>query len=195
MLSCLHEDVPRTRVSSSQLCTPLSLLRLPQPARKAVEKTVQNVENKAIDAEHKAQANAYELDKDRAALAHIPVPTKSLYVDVKEPGSWQNPFISVDKDYLTLRITHKDANASELGKGTLMRPETARRQEIQITQDKLADALIALPDDAWHYGRVVAVGESPIANPKDRPQIRRSIEATIKQLNDMGVVVDEWPGR
>ncbi len=174
---------------------PVLLIGCQNQPEKAVEKTVQNVENKAINAEHKAQANAAELDKDRAALAHIPVPTKSLYVDVKEPGSWQNPFISVDKDYLTLRITHKDANSSDIGKGTLLRTETARRQEIQVTPDKLAEALIALPDDAWHYGRVVAVGESPLANPKDKPQVRRTIETTIKQLNDMGVVVEEWPGR
>lgn len=207
---CLHRTIriEFRSMASLAILIPMKILRLAllsalpvlligcqnQP-EKAVEKTVQNVENKAINAEHKAQANAAELDKDRAALAHIPVPTKSLYVDVKEPGSWQNPFISVDKDYLTLRITHKDANSSDIGKGTLLRTETARRQEIQVTPDKLAEALIALPDDAWHYGRVVAVGESPLANPKDKPQVRRTIETTIKQLNDMGVVVEEWPGR
>ncbi len=162
---------------------------------KAVESTVKRVENKALDAEHKAQAQQAQLDRDRAALAHIPVPTKSLYVDIKEPGAWQNPFISVDKDYLTLRITHQDANASSLGKGTILRPETARRQEVQISPDKLTEALLDLPDDAWRYGRIVAIGESPLADPKYRPQIRRNIEATIGQLNDLGVVVEEWPSR
>ncbi len=161
----------------------------------AVANVAQNVENKALDAEHKAQAQAAELDKNRAALSHIPVPTKSLYVDVHEPGAWQNPFISVDAEMITVRITHNDANASNVGQGTLLRPESARRQEIQIHPDALTEALIALPDDAWHYGRVVAVGESPLANPKSRPQIRRNIEATIKQLNDLGVVVEEWPAR
>lgn len=182
-------------LSTALLLPALLLLGCKSKPEKTVVSTVQSVENEARTAEHTAQAQAAELEKDRAALAHIPVPTKSLYVDVKEPGTWQNPFISVDKDYLTLRITHKDANSSELGKGTLLRPETARRQEVQISQDKLAEALIALPDDAWGYGRVVAVGESPLENPKDRPQVRRIIEATIKQLNDMGVVVEEWPAR
>lgn len=162
---------------------------------KSVVSTVQNVENTARNAEHKEQAHQAELDRERASLAHIPVPTKSLYVDAKEPGSWQNPFISVDKDYLTLRITHMDANSSDIGKGSLLRPETARREEVEIAPDKLTEALLALPGDAWRYGRVVAVGESPLASPASRPQVRRNIEAAIKQLNDLGIVVEEWPAR
>jgi hypothetical protein len=161
----------------------------------AVVNVAQNVKNNARDAEHKAQSQAAELDKNRNALARIPVPNKSLYVDVHEPGAWLNPFISVDATMITVRITHNDANPSSMGQGTILRPESARRQEIQIKPDALTEALIALPDDAWHYGRVVAVGESPLANPKSRPQIRRNIEASIKQLNDLGVVVEEWPTR
>jgi nitrogen fixation/metabolism regulation signal transduction histidine kinase len=42
---------------------------------------------------------------------------------------------------------------------------------------------------------VVAVAESPAANKSDRPKLRRNVEAVIQQLNDLGVVVDEWPGR
>ena len=30
---------------------------------------------------------------------------------------------------------------------------------------------------------------------KDRPQVRRNVEAAIKKLNDLGVVVEEWPAR
>ena len=29
----------------------------------------------------------------------------------------------------------------------------------------------------------------------DRPKVRRNVEAAIKQLNDLGIVVEEWPGR
>jgi hypothetical protein len=88
-----------------------------------------------------------------------------------------------------------DANPSELGKGGILRPSAARRQEIQIRQQDLVDALIALPEGAWPYGRVVAIEESPLADKKSRPEIRRQIEAAIQQLNDLGVVVDEWPAR
>jgi Asp-tRNA(Asn)/Glu-tRNA(Gln) amidotransferase A subunit family amidase len=42
---------------------------------------------------------------------------------------------------------------------------------------------------------VIAVAESPSAAPKDRPKVRRNVEAAIQQLNDLGVVVEEWPSR
>ena len=44
-------------------------------------------------------------------------------------------------------------------------------------------------------GGVVAIEESPLADKKVRPAIRRQIEAIIQQLNDLGVVVDDWPER
>jgi hypothetical protein len=118
-----------------------------------------------------------------------------MYVDVHEPGAWVNPFLSVDTDTLNLRITMADANTSSVGQGTMLRPEAARRQEIQIRPADLAKALIALPPGAWRYGRVIAVAESPVASKKDRPTVRRNVEAAIKQLNDLGIVVEEWPTR
>jgi hypothetical protein len=77
----------------------------------------------------------------------------------------------------------------------LLRPEAARRQELQLRLSDLDDAIAAIPAGAWRYGRVIAVAESPSAPPKDRPKVRRNVEAVIRQLNDLGVVVEEWPGR
>jgi hypothetical protein len=77
----------------------------------------------------------------------------------------------------------------------MLRPEAARRQELQIHLADLPKALIALPDGAWRYGRVVAIAEAPEAARKDRPAIRRNMEAAIQKLNDMGIVVEEWPTR
>jgi len=159
------------------------------------EQAVEGVAQTAVNAEHKAQAAGTELDRQRAALAAIPLPTKSMYVDVHEPGQWANPFLSVNSDTLNLRITLADANPSAVGQGTMLRPEAARRQELELRPGDLVQALIALPPGAWRYGRVIAVAESPLANPKDRPKVRRNVEAAIKQLNDLGVVVDEWPAR
>jgi len=116
-------------------------------------------------------------------------------VDVHEPGAWANPFLSIDAETLNLRVTMTDANPSSLGKGTMLRPEAARRQEIQLRPADLADALVALPPGAWRYGRVIAVAESPLASRKDRPKVRRNVEAAIQQLNDLGLVVEEWPAR
>jgi hypothetical protein len=118
-----------------------------------------------------------------------------MYVDVHEPGAWANPFLSVDAENFTLRITLSDANPSTVGQGTMLRPEAARRQEIQLRPADLANAVVALPSGAWRYGRVIAVAESPLAAAKDRPKLRRNMEAAIQQLNDLGLVVEEWPTR
>jgi hypothetical protein len=156
---------------------------------------VTKVTTTAVNAEHTAQAAYAERDQQRAQLARIAIPTKSRYVDVHEPGAWANPFLSFDSQMINLRVTLADANTSTLGQGGLLRPSAARRREVQIAPKDMVEALMALPESAWPYGRVVAIEESPLADKKARPQIRRQIEAAIQQLNDLGVVVDEWPAR
>ena len=118
-----------------------------------------------------------------------------MYVDIHEPSAWANPFLSVGADTITLRITFADAIPSTVGQGTMLRPAAARRQELQLRPADLAKAIIAIPPSAWKYGRVIAVAESPVAAPKDRPKVRRNVEAAIQQLNDLGIVVEEWPTR
>lgn len=159
------------------------------------EQAVAGVAQNAVNAEHKAQAAATERDLQRTALEAVPLPAKSMYVDVHEPGAWANPFLSVGADTLDLRITLADANPSTMGQGTMLRPAGARRQELQLRLADLPKALIALPPGAWRYGRVIAVAESPLASKKDRPKVRRNVEAAIQQLNDLGIVVEEWPTR
>jgi len=82
-----------------------------------------------------------------------------------------------------------------MGEGTMLRPAAARRQELQLRPADLVPALLALPRAAWPYGRVIAIAESPAASRKDRPKVRRNVEAAIQQLNDLGIVVEEWPTR
>lgn len=159
------------------------------------QQAVEGVAQNAVKAEHDAQATATVRDSERAQLELIPLPTKSMYVDVHEPSAWANPFLSVGADAITLRIVYADANPSAVGQGTLLRPEAARRQELQLIPADLAKAVAAIPASAWKYGRVIAVAESPNAAPKDRPKVRRNVEAAIQQLNDLGVVVEEWPSR
>lgn len=161
----------------------------------AVVGVAQNAVNAERQAQLAAQAQAAKRDQQRGALSRISLPTKSLYVDVHEPSAWANPFLSVGVDTLTLRITFADANPSPVGEGTMLRPEAARRQEVQLRPVDLADAMVALPEGAWRYGRVIAVAEAPGASSKDRPKIRRNLEAAIQQLNDLGIVVEEWPTR
>jgi len=165
------------------------------PGCRKEEQAVVGVAKNAAQAEQKVQAAVTERDRERDELSKIPLPTKSLYINIREPGEWENPFISADANYLNLRVTMADANPSPLGQGSMLRPAAARRQELQIRPDKLAEALIALPPGAWRYGRVVAIVESPLADRKKRAQVRRNVEAAIQKLNDLSVVVEEWPSR
>jgi hypothetical protein len=183
------------RVKTGQFAVVALLVAVAVVACRKEEQAVAGVAHSAQQAEQKAQAAATERDRQRAELAKVPLPTKSMYINVHEPGQWANPFISADADYLTLRVTMADANPSPMGEGTLLRPEAARRQELQVRPAELAEALIALPPGAWRYGRVVAIAESPLADKKKRPVIRRNVEAAIQKLNDLEVVVDEWPVR
>ncbi len=158
------------------------------------EQAVVGVAQNAVNAEQKAQARATERDSQRAQLAAIPLPTKSLYVDVHERSAWNNPFVSVGSDMISMRILMGDANTSNIGQGTMLRPTAARTQEVQLRLSDLANAVSAVPASAWPYGRVIAVAEAS-ENPKDRPKVRRNLEAAIQQLNDLGIVVEEWPAR
>jgi hypothetical protein len=54
------------------------------------EQAVEGVAQTAVKAEQKAQATATELDTERAQLELIPLPTKSMYVDIHEPSAWAN---------------------------------------------------------------------------------------------------------
>lgn len=155
-------------------------------------KTAMTAEEKAAAA---AKASESSTERRRSLLAQIPLPTKSMYIDVREPAAWRNPFVSVDAESLNLRIVLPDNGLGGDGQEGMLRPEGARRQQIQVRPGDLPEALIALPAGAWHYGRVVAVAESPDADRKNRPKLRRNVEAVIQQLNDLGVVVDEWPAR
>ena len=156
---------------------------------------VEGVVHKAETAEKKVQANQTELDQERAQLEQIPLPTKSLYIDIHDPAAWDNPFLSVGPDDISLRILLPDANPSPAGQGSMLRPEAARRQQLDLRPSDLDEAVAAIPAGAWHYGRVIAIAESPSAAPKDRPKVRRNVEAAINRLNDLGVVVEEWPSR
>jgi hypothetical protein len=159
------------------------------------EQAVEGVAQTAAKAEQQVQATETALDSERAQLEQIPLPTKSLYIDVHEPAAWENPFLSVGPEIITLRVVMPDANPTTIGQGTMLRPEAARRQELQLRPADLDKAIVAIPAGAWHYGRVIAVAESPFATPKDRPMVRRNVELAIKRLNDLGIVVEEWPGR
>lgn len=114
--------------------------------------------------------------------------------------SWENPYLTVQGGMLNLHVTLADANPSNLGLGSILRPVGARRQELNVRTSDLPSALNAVPPSAWPYGRVVAVEEAHDTPVSARPQVRRNMEAAMQTLSDLGIVVYEWsesgnPGR
>jgi hypothetical protein len=145
--------------------------------------------------QQQARALAKSEATARVSLAEIPPPSKHLYVNVHSTDAWQNPFLTVHRDTLTLRVIFPQQTSSALDAGTLLHPAAARRQELEIRMSDLPEALAAIPEFSWPYGRVAAIEEAPNASRQDRPQIRRNVEQAIRIVNDLDVVVDEWtPG-
>jgi hypothetical protein len=128
----------------------------------------------------------------RVSLEQIPPPFKRRYLNVHSTDAWENPFLSVHRDSVTLRVIFPRRAASPLDAGTMLHPDAARKQELEVRLSDLPEALSAVPDFAWPYGRVVAIEESPTAARQDRAQVRRNVETAIRIVNDLNIVVDEW---
>jgi hypothetical protein len=136
--------------------------------------------------------SASQLASAREDLALIPAPSKSRYLAVKSLTAWENPYLTVQGSMVTLHVLVADANTSDLGVGGLLRPVGARRQNLNVRAADLPAAIDAIPQDAWPYGRVVAVEEAHDVPVSARPEVRRNMEAAIKTLGDVGIVVYEW---
>ena len=119
----------------------------------------------------------------------IPPPSKNRYMTVHTFESWENPYITVQANMLTLHVLLADANTSNYGAGGILRPVGARRQELNIGLDKLGDAISAVPQSSWPYGRVIALEEAHKTPRNAEPQVRRTMETAVSTLNDLGIVV------
>jgi hypothetical protein len=144
-------------------------------------------EAKAIAVQEQQETNLA-----RQQMELIPPPSKTRYMAVKSLALWENPYLTVQGGMVTLHVVQADANKSDLGLGGMLRPIGARRQDLNVRVSDLPAALNAIPQNYWPYGRVVAVEEAHEVPVSARPQVRRNVEAVIKTLNDLGVVVYEW---
>jgi hypothetical protein len=141
-------------------------------------------------ASHQAVAEQRaEVEGQREQLQAVPPPTKGRYMAVHSFESWENPFLTVQQGMVELYVTQADPNTSTLGTGGMLRPIGARRQELNISLDDLGEAMAAVPQSAWPYGRVVAIEEAHKTPPSAEPAVRRSMEAAVGKLNDLGIVV------
>jgi hypothetical protein len=141
-----------------------------------------------VNASRQAQAS------DRDLLDQIPPPAKSRYMTIHTKESWENPYLVVSAKNVSLRIMYPAPPQSNVLPGNLLQPKNARKRVLELRLSDLPEALASLPEDSWPYGRVIAVEEDPNEVRSDRIQIRRNVETTIQMLNDLGVVVYEWPG-
>lgn len=103
-------------------------------------------------------------------------PDPSKYREVRDSNDWRNPFLVINRDGVLLR-----AKAVSVGEWK------------QVPLDKLAETLIALPPEAWPYGRVVGVMESGIRGLNENEYIELNRTQTEKILKSLGLTVDWWP--
>jgi len=139
-----------------------------------------------------ATASPQEIESARQQMELIPPPSKTRYLAVHTLPDWENPYLTLQENMATLHVTLADANPSDLGTGGMLRPVGARRQDLNVRVSDLPAALNAVPENSWPYGRVVAVEEAHDTPASARPAVRRNMEAAIKTLGDLGVVVYEW---
>jgi len=139
-----------------------------------------------------AAASPQEMEAARQQMESIPLPSKSRYLAVRTLTAWENPYLTVQDNMVTLHVTMADPNPSDIGQGGMLRPVGARRQDLNVRVSDLPAALNAVPENTWPYGRVIAIEEAHDIPAADRPQVRRTTEAVIKSLSDLGVVVYEW---
>jgi hypothetical protein len=130
-----------------------------------------------------------ELETQREQLDMIPPPSKSDYMAIHSFDSWENPVLIVQPSMLELHVTLADANTTPIGVGGMFRPIGARRQELTIGMDSLGEAISAVPQTSWPYGRVIAIEEANKIPPSAEPAVRRNIETLISKLNNLDIVV------
>ena len=133
-----------------------------------------------------------EINSIRAELEHIPPPTKSKFSTVRSLDSWENPYLTVQDRFVIVHVTVADPIPGGIGQGGFLRPVGARRQTLTVRLAELPAALEAIPQSAWPYGRVLAVEEAHNTPRSAEPDVRRTMEAVMRSLSDLGVVTYEW---
>lgn len=129
----------------------------------------------------------------RELLTEIPPPSKGPYLAIRHESQWQNPFLTVNRKTIQVRIYLPDENTSSFDQGGLTRTKAARRLVLEVRLSDLPRALSSLPNESWPYGRVVAMQEG-LETAQDRARLTHNVEVTMRTLNDLGIVVDDWTG-
>jgi hypothetical protein len=108
-------------------------------------------------------------------LQAIPAADSAKYEHIRDMKKWQNPYLIVRTDGVTLY-------------------DSADSAEILLKTDELLPALAKLPVSNWPYGRVVAAAESGVVNSEtDRIALRRNKGIVGGMLEGAHIVVTWVP--
>ena len=149
--------------------------------------------NNAPASPQQVKAAQSEQASERVLLDQIPPPAKTRYLAIRSKSSWDNPFLVVASKTVSLRVMNPEPPRSSLLPGRKMQTVRARKHLLELRLSDLPEALASIPESDWPYGRVIAVEEDPSEVRANRVQVRRNVEATMQVLNNLGVVVYEWP--
>ena len=127
----------------------------------------------------------------RQELTEIAAPSKDIYLAINQEPKWKNPYLSIESNMIQLRIYLPDENSNSFDRGGLTRLAAARKHVLNVRLADLPRALSSLPDGAWPYGRVIAIGADKIT-PQNRRWFLNNLAVTTNALKDMGIVVDDW---
>jgi hypothetical protein len=100
---------------------------------------------------------------------------REKYKEVRDAKDWANPYLVVRADGIEVR-------SKSLAKGRKMVPV----KELQKT-------LVALPVDAWPYGKVAAVQAISIRSGNDDALIESNLTEVEKILKVLQITIDWWP--
>ena len=139
------------------------------------------------------RAAVQERDTERQQLEQIPPPAKSRYMAIHTRESWGNPFLIVGKKTVTLRIMYPEGPQSDLAPGGTDASGERPQARTCFRLSDLPEALAAIPEQDMALRPRDRRRRRSLAARADRMQVRRNVETTMQVLNDLGVVVYEWP--
>lgn len=148
-----------------------------------------------MSAHARERAREQEMENCAQQLDAIPPPSKPRYMAVKASTHWQNPFLTIEESTIVLRIPAPSVPPVKhpRRKRARMRRSEPLWKETTLTLDALPAALAAVPESNWPYGRVIAYEDDLSGPPQAGVQVRRNEEKVLNLLNNLGVVVYEWP--
>ena len=122
-----------------------------------------------------SQQQAAQPPDPQTILQAIPAAASAKYENIRDMKKWQNPYLIVRTDGVTLY-------------------DSADSAEILLKTEELLPALAKLPPSNWPYGRVVAAAESGSVNSEaDRIALRRNKGIVGGMLEGAHIVVTWVP--